>query len=76
MRTAIVALVCATAIMGSVVLGARVEGASTTSGHFQVVPQANTGNVWVLNTRTGQVRLCLPPSQEDGRTPECLGWGD
>ena len=31
------------------------------SGPYQIASQANTGNVWVLDTRTGALRLCLPP---------------
>ena len=42
---------------------------------FQIAAQANTGNVWVLNTRTGQLRLCLPP-EEQGQAAECFAWSE
>ena len=42
------------------------------SGLYQIVAQSNTGNVWVLETRTGRLRICLPP--KDAK-PECLAWG-
>ena len=75
MRTVTIALICATIAFGSIVLGTGAEGGSSAPGHFQIVAQANTGSVWVLNTQSGQVRLCLPPL-EDGERPECLQWGD
>ncbi len=46
------------------------------SGPYQIEPQANSGNVWVLDTVTGALRLCLPPAQKVPGTPECYAWGD
>lgn len=47
------------------------------AGSFQIVPQANTGNVWVINTLTGALRLCLPPRQDQvPATAEFYEWGD
>jgi hypothetical protein len=38
---------------------------------FQIVAQANTGNVWLLNTETGELRLCLiRPTKEQALTVE------
>jgi hypothetical protein len=39
---------------------------------FQIVAQANSDNVWQLNTATGELRLCSPghPSV-DGGPPDC-----
>ncbi len=46
-------------------------------GPFQIAPQANMGNVWVINTRTGALRLCLPAGPDQvPRTAQCLPWGD
>ncbi len=42
-------------------------------GPYQIAPQANTGNVWVVNTATGQLRICLPPAKGDA-APECRAW--
>jgi len=41
--------------------------------HFQIVAQANTDNVWQLNTTTGELRLCSPgdPNVDRG-PPECF----
>ena len=49
------------------------EAAANPPGWTQIAPQANTGNVWVLKTATGQLRLCQPPV-EDGEAPECGSW--
>ena len=38
-----------------------------------VAAQANTGNAWVVNTATGQLRLCQPPAQKNG-SPVCWAW--
>ena len=46
------------------------------SGPYQIVPQANTGNVWVLDTKSGALRLCSPPPKKGRGTPECYPWGD
>ena len=43
------------------------------SGPYQIAPQANTGNAWVVNTTTGQLRLCRPPVK-DGAAPQCWPW--
>ena len=44
-------------------------------GSHQLASQDNTGNAWVLNTVTGRLRLCLPPSQDDfSQAPECYSW--
>ncbi len=48
----------------------------TSTGLFQIAPQANTGNVWVLNTSTGALRICLPPDEGPPGTPQCYPWGD
>jgi hypothetical protein len=39
---------------------------------FQIVAQANSDNVWQLNTATGELRLCSPgdPSVRGG-PPDC-----
>ncbi len=31
------------------------------AGSYQIAPQAVTGNVWIVNTATGDLRLCKPP---------------
>ncbi len=49
------------------------EAVANPLGVYQIAPQANTGNVWVVNTTTGQLRLCQPPDQ-DGAAPECWSW--
>ncbi len=48
---------------------AQAEGAGT----FRIAPQANTGNVWVLKTSTGQLRLCRAPVKFEG-VPDCGLW--
>ena len=50
--------------------------ANRPAGPYQIEPQANSGNVWVLDTATGALRLCLPPAQKGPGTPECFAWGD
>ncbi len=42
-------------------------------GPYQIASQANTGNAWVVNTTTGQLRLCLPPVKHV-EAPECWPW--
>ena len=42
-------------------------------GRFQIAAQANTGNVWVVDTITGKVRLCQPRSKEE-IIPNCHPW--
>ena len=42
-------------------------------GPYQIAPQANTGNAWIVNTATGQVRLCLAPATKN-LAAECLSW--
>ena len=42
-------------------------------GPYQIAPQANTGNAWVVNTTTGQLRLCQPPAQNNA-SPVCWPW--
>ena len=49
------------------------QAAAGTLGSYQIAPQANTGNAWVVNTATGRLRLCQPPAQ-DGAAPECGPW--
>lgn len=49
----------------------------TSAGTYQIAPQANTGNVWVIDTTSGALRLCMPPKDKGGHgTPQCLRWGD
>ena len=44
---------------------------------FRIVIQANTGNVWVIDTASGALRVCMPPKLKGGLgTPECFPWGD
>lgn len=44
---------------------------------FRIVTQANTGNVWVIDTASGALRFCMPPKLKGGLgTPECFPWGD
>jgi hypothetical protein len=39
---------------------------------FQIVAQANTDNVWQLNTSTGELRLCSPGDPDlDHGPPDC-----
>ena len=42
-------------------------------GPYQIAPQANSVNVWVVNTATGRLRICLPPVKVDA-APECRPW--
>ena len=42
-------------------------------GPYQIAAQANTGNAWVVNTVTGQLRLCQPPAQNNA-SPVCWPW--
>ncbi len=44
------------------------------TGPFELVAQLNSGNVWVLDSRTGDLRLCLPPLQNN-HAPDCWPWG-
>lgn len=41
------------------------------TGLYQIATQANSGNVWQVNTRTGELRLCQPPSGVSG-PPRCF----
>ncbi len=45
-------------------------------GTYQIVPQINTGNVWVLDAANGALPLCTPPRRDGPGTPKCLPWGD
>ena len=49
------------------------EAAANPLGPYQIAPQANTGNAWVVNAATGQLRLCQPPAKDDA-APECGSW--
>ena len=51
----------------------QVTGAN--SGPYQIEAQASTGNVWQVNTETGQIRLCLTPQRSRAK-PECGIWSD
>jgi hypothetical protein len=42
-------------------------------GPFQIAAQPTTGNTWVLDTSSGQVRLCRAPKERIG-APECTPW--
>ena len=44
------------------------------TGPFELVAQNDSGNVWVLDSRNGQLRLCLPPLQNNNG-PDCWPWG-
>ena len=46
---------------------------SPEAGRFQIIAQANSGNVWVADTSTGNVRLCLPPNDRR-QPPKCWQW--
>ena len=43
------------------------------TGPFELVAQNDSGNVWVLDSRNGHLRLCLPPLQNN-RGPDCWPW--
>lgn len=43
------------------------------TGPFELVAQNASGNVWVLDSRNGHLRLCLPPLQNN-RGPDCWPW--
>jgi hypothetical protein len=45
--------------------GGSTEGRSV--GRYQIQAQANTGNVWMVDTMTGGLRLCLPPHWWPGK---------
>ena len=45
------------------------------TGPFEIVAQNDSGNVWVLDSRNGQLRLCLPPLQ-NAHGPDCWPWSD
>ncbi len=49
------------------------SASSPEAGRFQIIAQANSGNVWVADTSTGNVRLCLPPNDRR-QPPECWQW--
>ena len=49
------------------------SASSPEAGRFQIIAQANSGNVWVADTSTGSVRLCLPPNDRR-QPPECWQW--
>lgn len=44
------------------------------SGPYRIEVQPATGNVWVVDTRTGAVRICLPPRDASAGRPECTPW--
>ena len=51
------------------------QGQAVPMASYQLAPQADTGNAWVMNTVTGRLRLCLPPPQDDfSQAPECFSW--
>ncbi len=71
------AIVVAAALIASASLSQPLWGQAQVAptGQYQLVSQDNTGNAWVLNTLTGRLRLCLPPSQDDfSQAPECYAW--
>ena len=43
-------------------------------GPYQIEVQPATGNVWMVDTRTGSVRICLPPRDASAGRPECTPW--
>ena len=43
------------------------------TGPFEIVAQNASGNVWVLDSRNGHLRLCLPPLQ-NAHAPDCWPW--
>jgi hypothetical protein len=43
-------------------------------GPYQIEAQANTGNIWLVDTRSGAVRMCLPPRDASAGKPECGPW--
>jgi hypothetical protein len=40
---------------------------------YDIVPQAASGNVWMVNTLTGEVRVCMPPDKPE-MPPACGPW--
>jgi hypothetical protein len=69
MRAACIGLAC----IGTLGLAALVGLHATPSAadyeaRFQIVPQDNGGSVWLLNTMTGELRLCVA---EMSGTPLC-----
>ena len=41
------------------------------AGSYQIAPQAVTGNVWIVNTLSGDLRLCKPPTSFTSVANEC-----
>ena len=66
-----VALVCL--FVGAAASSMLRDAKADSSGPFELVAQNDSGNVWVLDSRSGNLRLCLPPLQNN-REPDCWPW--
>jgi hypothetical protein len=73
---ALIALAIVTTNPPSITAEAQVEeeNAAPAAGLYQIATQANSGNVWQVDTRTGELRLCQPPRDVSG-PPRCFVTG-
>jgi len=65
-----IAIIAGILLTSLVVDAVRSRAQSPEQVGFEIVAQGNTGNVWQVNTTTGQLRLCLPPEGERA-SPRC-----
>jgi|GEM_PF-1640200 len=74
---ALIALAIVTTNPPSITAEAQLQEENDTAppaGLYQIATQANSGNVWQVDTRTGELRLCQPPRDISG-PPTCFVTG-
>lgn len=69
----LVALAC-TAMLATPLFMAEPSANEPARGSYQIEAQTSTGNIWLVDTRTGAVRMCLPPRDASAGKPECGPW--
>jgi hypothetical protein len=59
-----------TAIVGIILITSPSARADDRPNRFGIVAQTNANNVWEVDTATGDIRLCMPPTGHSA-APEC-----
>jgi hypothetical protein len=79
MRAAYIGLACVGTFGLAALVGLHASpSAADYEVRFQIVPQDNGGSVWLLNTMTGELRLCVAAMSGTplcGRTAQMQGAG-
>ena len=69
----LIALAC-TATIATLLFVAEPSANEPAGGPYRIEVQPATGNIWMVDTRTGAVRICLPPRDASVGRPECTPW--